>query len=53
MITLIAKEQFKCFIDNIVTALKNLDQIYTLYCPEEHVTCKFIKGSIYYSPLFT
>lgn len=45
MIKLIAEEKFNCSLEKVVSSLMELDKIYSLYCPEEHIKCKFIKGN--------
>lgn len=45
MIKLIAEEKLNCSFEKVVSSLMELDKIYSLYCPEEHIKCKFIKGN--------
>ncbi|MBD3307710.1 hypothetical protein GF339_14835 [candidate division KSB3 bacterium] len=44
MIQLVAAEHFDCSLDTVKRALQRLDHIYPLYCPEEHLTCTYLKG---------
>lgn len=44
MIQLKAKEKINCSTEELFDKLANLDKIYTKYCPDEHIICKYIKG---------
>jgi hypothetical protein len=45
MLKLIAEEKFNCSLEKIISFLTKLDNIYTKYCPEEHLKCTYLKGT--------
>ena len=44
MLELYAETTFNRTLGHVMGHLTNLDEIYTLYCPEEHIVCKYLKG---------
>ena len=45
MLEIYGETKMNCSLEKLLDNIQNLNKIYTLYCPDEHIKCKYIKGN--------
>lgn len=40
-----AEAEFSCSIQQLTDVFQNLEVVYPLYCPTEHIVCRYLKGT--------
>lgn len=45
MLEIYGETKINCSLEKLLNSMKDLNNIYTLYCPDEHIKCKYIRGN--------